>query len=91
MRRLAPAITRVAGALLVASGAYLILYWLPTLRGEAVPDSGLSRFSGSFSSELSEFFAAHSGEFAAGLAALVAVGIGVIALERRRRQGTPLA
>ena len=45
VRRLAPAITRVAGTLLVASGAYLILYWLPTLRGEAVPDSGVSRFS----------------------------------------------
>ncbi|MGH2743569.1 MAG: cytochrome c biogenesis CcdA family protein [Thermoleophilaceae bacterium] len=92
VRKLVPLVNRLAGALLAASGAYLILYWLPVLGGATVPDSPLIRFSASLSSSLSAFFSQHTTDFALGLGALLALGVAALALERRRRSaGAPRA
>jgi cytochrome c-type biogenesis protein len=88
VRRLAPVVNRLAGALLAASGAYLILYWLPTLEGATVPDSPLIRFSAQLSSSLSEFFSRHTSDFAVGLAVLTALGLAALVIEHGRR--TPI-
>jgi len=74
VRRFLPVVNRVAGALLTASGVYLILYWVPTLGGAVVPDSSLVRFSAEVSSILAPFFSAQRAVFAAGLAALLVIG-----------------
>lgn len=75
VRRLAPVVNRLAGGLLVASGLYLIAYWLPAL-GAGAPGSGgaVARRSEQISSALGDFFAQHTGLFAAALVALLAFG-----------------
>lgn len=85
VRRLAPVVNRLAGVLLAVSGAYLILYWLPTLGGADVPDSPLIRFSARLSGGLSEFFSRHTADFAIGLALLIGAGAAALVLQSRRR------
>lgn len=84
LRRLLPVVNRLAGPLLAASGAYLVLYWLPALRGDAVPDSPLIRRT-QLSSGLSGFFSQRTTLFAIALATPAATGIGAVVLETRRR------
>ena len=88
MRRLAPVVNRLAGALLALSGAYLVLYWLPTLLGDDVPDSPLIRFSARLSSTLSGFFSQRTTLFAIVLTIVVGLGLAASAAERRRRHAT---
>ncbi|MBA2637382.1 MAG: cytochrome C biogenesis protein [Solirubrobacterales bacterium] len=88
VRRLAPFVNRLAGALLLLSGLYLTAYWLPAL-GDGSPNStgALASRSERISSALADFFAAHTGVFAAALAVLLAAGAGLAAqrgLARRR-------
>ena len=73
--RIAPFVSRLAGALLLISGLYLVAYWLPTLR-ESAPGSGgaVARRSEQVSSALADFFAANTGLFAIGLAVLLVLG-----------------
>lgn len=83
VHRLLPAVNRISGALLTASGLYLILYWLPTLGGAAVPDSPLIRFSAEVSSSFATFFSARTALFAGGLGALLTIGIALLWLDAR--------
>lgn len=82
LRRLAPFVNRLAGALLLLSGVYLVAYWLPAL-GDGAPNStgSLARRSEFISSGLADFFAAHTGIFAVALAVLLACGT-VLAAQR---------
>lgn len=75
VRRLAPIVNRLAGGLLLASGLYLVAYWLPAL-GDGAPNSrsAVARGSEQVSASLADFFAGHAGLFAAGLAVLIAFG-----------------
>jgi cytochrome c-type biogenesis protein len=92
VRKAASISNRATGALLAASGVYLVLYWLPSL------GSGSSGFSNGWaarstrriSADLASFFAAHTTGFAIGLAAVTVGGliIGVAELSRRRRTDT---
>jgi cytochrome c biogenesis protein CcdA len=84
LRRIAPVVNRLAGALLAISGAYLILYWLPVLGGATTPDSPLIRFSASLSGGLSEFFSLHTADFAIALALLVAAGAAALIFQSKR-------
>jgi len=43
VRRLLPAVNRVSGTLLIGSGIYLLLYWLPSLTGGTPPPTALRR------------------------------------------------
>ncbi|WP_433862707.1 mercury transport protein (plasmid) [Streptomyces sp. L7] len=49
LRRLLPHMTRITGAVLAASGVYLLIYWLPQLLGGAPGVSILTGISGSMS------------------------------------------
>ncbi len=89
VRRFLPVVNRVSGALLTASGVYLILYWVPTLGGAAVPDSSLVRFSAEVSSTLAPFFSAHRAVFAGGLAALLAIGVILLWVDARADASAP--
>lgn len=83
LRRLTPAVNRLAGGLLLASGIYLVAYWLPAL-GDGSPNAtgSVARRSEQVSSALADFFAAHTALFAAALGALLALGA-ALALQRR--------
>ncbi len=75
VRRLAPVVNRLAGALLLASGLYLVAYWLPALDDGAASSGGaVARRSEQITSALADFFSGHTGLFAAGLVALLALG-----------------
>jgi len=74
VRRLAPAVNRIAGALLAASGVYLVLYWLPALKSGPSSTPSVVRFTESLSSTLQAFFSAHTALFVVALAALTAAG-----------------
>ncbi len=76
VRRVTPVVNRLAGGLLLASGIYLVAYWLPAL-GDGSPNStgAVARRSENVSSALADFFAAHTGLFAGGLGGLLALGV----------------
>jgi cytochrome c-type biogenesis protein len=75
VRWLAPAVGRLAGALLVGSGGYLVIYWLPTLEGSTSAHTpGVVGFVEHLSSTLEGFLSVHTGLFVALLGALVALG-----------------
>jgi cytochrome c-type biogenesis protein len=85
LRRLLPVANRVAGAVLVLSGAYLVRYWLPALgngsgRGRAVL-GGPDRLS----SRLSTLFDAHRPLFGVLAAVLIAAATAVAVGARRQR------
>lgn len=86
LRRLTPAVGRLAGALLVASGVYLVIYWLPTLEGSASARTpAVVGFVEQLSSTLEGFLSVHIGLFVALLAALIALGA-LLAAMRLSRQ-----
>ncbi len=91
MRKLipaAPALNRVAGALLAVSGIHLLTYWLPALTsGHAASTGALARSSTQVSATLAAFFSAHTTLFAVALGVLAAVGLAVAV--RRRFPTTP--
>lgn len=88
MRRTMPVISRIAGGLLALSGVYLILYWLPALGGgNAASDSWMARTTEGISSSLAEFFGSNTNVFAAVLATLILLGVGLLAVQRRRDEG----
>jgi cytochrome c-type biogenesis protein len=74
LRRLAPIVSRLAGALLAASGVYLVVYWLPTLKGGSNSTPGVVRFTEHLSATLEAFSSAHTGLFVGVLGALTALG-----------------
>ncbi|MCA1703342.1 MAG: cytochrome C biogenesis protein [Actinobacteria bacterium] len=75
VRRLVPLVNRLAGSLLLLSGLYLAAYWLPALGDDSPNSTGaLASRSQRISSTLADFFAAHTGVFAVGLAVLLALG-----------------
>jgi cytochrome c biogenesis protein CcdA len=84
VRRLAPVVNRLAGALLLVSGVYLVIYWLPAL-GNGTPNStsDLARRSTRISSTLADFFAAHTTAFAVGLGVLLVAGAALFIATRR--------
>lgn len=85
VRRLVPVVNRVAGALLAASGTYLLLYWVPNLGGGPVSDSRMARASKGISSTLAGFFAGNVRVFALVLGALALLGAALLLLEARRK------
>lgn len=91
VRRVAPAFNRAAGALLVASGVYLVLYWLPSLGsgGAGFSDSWAARATRRLSADLATFFSGHTSVFAIVLAALVIAGLALIVVDRKRRRRRP--
>ncbi len=92
VRRLLPVINRVSGGLLVASGVYLLLYWVPSLTGGApAVDSAAARATTRISATLADFFSVNAELFAALLGALallaaVVVGVDMSRRARRRRE-----
>lgn len=79
VRRFAPKVNRLAGALVLLSGAYLIAYWLPAVGGgRPASDSWAARSSAQVTSSLADFFAAHTGAFAILLAVFGAIAVGVV-------------
>lgn len=93
LRSVLPAVNRIAGALLVASGVYLFLYWLPPLMSgdpAASADGWAARASKEVSSNLANFFSANIGKFAILLAALALAGIVLGVLRVRGRAGSTL-
>ncbi len=86
VRRLLPVVHRLAGALLVASGAYLLAYWLPPLLGEG--EGWAAEVSRRTSSTAATFLQANAGVFATVLGLLAALGAALLVAERRRRAST---
>lgn len=92
VRWLAPVVSRLAGVLLTASGVYLVIYWLPTLKGgSASSPPGVVRFTERLSATLETFFATHTGLFVGVLAALVALGCLLLLAARGRQEGAAIA
>lgn len=81
-RRALPAAERVGGVLLVASGIYLIAYWLPVLTG-SVPGRSVASISQGLSGRLGAFLDANLGVLAVG--AVVLLGAGTVVAVRSRR------
>lgn len=71
----------IGGALLIASGAYLVASWLPAVLGDgdAQPIGAIERAS----STVTNVLAGHTGAFAIGLAAVAVAAAGVAAAHRR--------
>lgn len=82
VRRLLPVASRAAGAVLVASGAYLVAYWWPALdgSGRARPVGG---FAEQMSTRLTVFLDAHRGLVAVLALVLVVLGAALAAWRRR--------
>jgi cytochrome c-type biogenesis protein len=91
MRRAAPAVNPASGVLLILSGGYLVVYWIPQLLGHAEAGAGpVEEATRTLSSAVGDFLAAHTGAFAIGLAITAAVATGLAAIapataHRRRR------
>jgi cytochrome c biogenesis protein CcdA len=61
LRRLVPLASRVAGAVLVASGAYLVSYWVPALRRGSGRGQAVVSLPDRLSADLSTILSAHRG------------------------------
>ncbi len=86
VRRLLPIVNRVSGALIVASGVYLLLYWLPSLTGgPAATDSAAARATKRVSATLADFFSANAALFAVLLALFGVLAAAVVAIDLARR------
>lgn len=73
--RLASVVNRLAGGLLLLSGLYLVIYWLPALRNGTPNSTGPLATGGEhISTALADFFAAHTTIFVAVLAAMLLIG-----------------
>jgi len=85
LRRVAPYASRLAGALLAASGAYLLYYWLPPLLGGTRPgDGGITALAG----HTSTWISAHQLPVVGTATTLIAVLALVAALAVVGRTGT---
>ncbi len=94
--RLLPIVGRVSGLLLAASGAYLILYWLPgVLDGESGGSSLAADLSRGVVSNLGTFFSDNVGAFAIILVGLIILGAVLLGASAprgsRRRAGREAA
>lgn len=80
VKRFAPVVNRVAGTLLVVSGASLAGYLLPAL-GSGTPNATgeVAARTERISSALADFFATHTAIFAATLAAVLVLGAALAA------------
>jgi cytochrome c-type biogenesis protein len=87
LRRVARVIDRVAGAILVVSGAYLIAYWVPVLLG-ARPNGVLSSSTSGVSGRLQALVAANIGLVTAVAAVTVGAAVLVLLVARLRGHGT---
>jgi cytochrome c-type biogenesis protein len=86
VRWIAPAVNRLAGALLLASGVYLVLYWLPLLGTGSASTSSAVRLTERLSSSLETFFAGHTSLFALALGVLGVTGVVVFTLASGREE-----
>ena len=75
MRRVGPAMQTIAGALLAASGAYLVAYWLPQVVGDGGPGTSFIRVVDEVSASVANFLTAHTGAFAIALAVIAALAL----------------
>jgi cytochrome c-type biogenesis protein len=83
MRALGPLVERVAGAMLAASGIYLVAYWAPVLFGSnAQPGGPITRTLERASATASNFLSTHTGAFAIALA-IAGVAAAVLFATRR--------
>ncbi len=87
LRRASRHIPRIAGAVLTASGAYLVAYWAPALFTGS-PNQGIAAATGAFSATATGLIAANAPLIAA-LAAAAAATVLLGALLARRRQAAP--
>jgi cytochrome c-type biogenesis protein len=92
LRRLLPFVGRLGGGLLVVSGAYLVIYWAPTLahRGEPAAPPALVRIGTALSARLTSVLLAGQSVVAVLTGALVVGGIAwaVRQLVSRRHAGS---
>ncbi len=86
LRRLLPVVSRMAGAVLVVSGAYLVAYWLPALSSGSGRGRAPVSLPEALSGRLSTLLDGHGGLFAALAAALIAAGV---AARMRTLRGLP--
>lgn len=85
VRRLLPFVERVAGAVLVVSGLYLVAYWLPALGSGAGRGSPAAGPADELSARLTVFLESNQGLFAVLGAAFALVGLAAVGLRLRRR------
>lgn len=83
IRRLLPVVSRLGGAVLVASGLYMVAYWLPSLIGSG-PDRSVTGPSGGLSARFTSFLDVNQDAVVALGAALAILGVAVGLLLRRR-------
>jgi len=86
LRRFLPVVTRLGGALLIVSGAYLVVYWWPVLSG-GLPNETLGKITSIPSNRLRTFLDANIGLFGILAAGLVAVGTALVVRTRREHAG----
>lgn len=90
VRQTLPIASRLGGALLVLSGAYLVAYWLPVVTGSRLR-SGVTDVPGDPSARLTTFVDANRGWFALIGLALLAVAVPVLMGHRRNAADTTRA
>jgi cytochrome c-type biogenesis protein len=75
MRRIARLMSTIAATMLIASGVYLVIYWLPSLLGDDTtrPGGVVGEAIENASATIANFLAAHTGAFAIGLGLAIAV------------------
>ena len=88
LRRVLPVVERLGGALLLASGIYLVAYRLPVLTGSGPRRQPVASITRAFSGRLTDLFDANRGFL--GVLALVLLGVGVILAARHRRARPPI-
>jgi cytochrome c-type biogenesis protein len=90
VKRFTPIVNRLAGALLVVSGLYLVGYWLPAL-GSGTPNSTgeVAAWTERISSALADFFATNTTIFAVTLAAVLVLGAALIVQRHVGRRPPP--
>jgi hypothetical protein len=83
MRRLAPAVNALAGAMLVGSGVDLLVYRLPAVVGRNAGTSNpVTRALDDVSSTAANFLAGHTAAFAIGLAVALAMALATAMFRR---------
>jgi cytochrome c biogenesis protein CcdA len=83
MRRLAPAMNALAGAMLLGSGIYLLVYWLPAIAGGSAGNSNaVTRALDGASAAAANFLAGHTAAFAIGLAVALATALAITSRTR---------
>lgn len=89
MRRLLPMAGRLGGVLLVLSGGYLIVFWVPVLTG-ALPNRQVTSLSGGYATWLAALFESNQQALVVLGAALVLAG-SAVALRHRLRPPAAVA